>query len=138
METCFSLFSFFKTRQQLTLENFILQQQLAVLHRLAKRPQLTRTDRLFWIVLSRCWFHWSEALLIVQPQTVLRWHQRGFRLYWAWKSRGQGRGRPFIDPAVRDLIRNMSQANPLCPPRGFTGNCLSSTFISRKPLYPNT
>ena len=108
-----TLLSLLKTRQQLLLENLALRQQLAVLNRSIKRPQLTASDRTFWMVLSRIWRHWSETLLIVQPATVVRWHRRGFRWYWAWKSRRPRPGRPFIDPAVRDLIRNMSRANPL-------------------------
>lgn len=105
--------SFFKTRQKLFLENLALRQQLAVLNRSAKRPQLTPADRMFWVVLSRRWRHWSETLLIVQPETVIRWHGQGVRQYWAWKSRRQKLGRPSIDPAVRDLPQNMSQTNPL-------------------------
>lgn len=108
-----TLLSVFKTRQQLLFENLVLRQQLAVLNRSVKRPQLTRADRLFWVMVSRVWSHWSKALIIVQPQTVLRWHRQGFRLYWTWKSRSEKLGRPFIGPAVRDLIRTMSQANPL-------------------------
>ena len=54
-----------------------------------------------------------SPLVIVQPETVLRWHRQGFRLYWTWKSSEQKLGRPLIAPAVRDLIRNMSQTNPL-------------------------
>ena len=108
-----TLLSIFKTRRQLLFENLALRQQLAVLNRSVRRPQLTRLDRLFWVMVSRVWSHWSKALIIVQPQTVLRWHRQGFRLYWTWKSRSEKRGHPFIDPAVRNLIRTMSQANPL-------------------------
>jgi len=108
-----TLLSVFMTRRQLLFENLVLRQQLVVLNRSAKRPQLTRTDRLFWVMVAQVWSHWSKALIIVQPQTVLRWHRQGFRLYWTWKSRGEKLGRPFIDPEVRELIRNMSQANPL-------------------------
>ena len=54
-----------------------------------------------------------SPLVIVQPEMVLRWHRQGFRLYWTWKSSEQKLGRPLIAPAVRDLIRNMSQTNPL-------------------------
>jgi putative transposase len=108
-----TLLSIFKPRQQLILENLALRQQLAVLNRSSKRPQLTSSDRMFWVLLSKFWNHWAEALHIVQPETVLRWHRQGFRLYWRWKSRGQKHGRPFIDPAIKELIRNMSQANPL-------------------------
>ena len=108
-----TLLSVFKTRQQLLTENLVLRQQLAVLNRSVKRPQLSCYDRLFWVLVSRFWAHWSKALIIVQPQTVLRWHRQGFRLYWSWKSRKQKLGHPCIDPAIRNLIRTMSQANPL-------------------------
>lgn len=108
-----TLLSIFRAQPQLLIENLVLRQQLAVLNRSAKRPQLTRIDRLFWVVVSRFWSRWAEALLIVQPQTVLRWHRQGFRLYWTWISRKQKLGRPFIDPAVRNLIQTMSRANPL-------------------------
>ena len=107
------LLSVFKTRQQLLTENLVLRQQLAVLNRSVKRPQLSCYDRLFWALVSRFWAHWSKALIIVQPQTVLRWHRQGFRLYWRWKSRKQKLGHPCIDPAIRNLIRTMSHANPL-------------------------
>jgi len=108
-----TLLSIFKTRQQLILENLTLRQQLAVLNRSAKRPPLILSDRMFWVMLSGIWSHWAKTLLIVQPETVVRWHREGFRCYWAWKSRVQRRGRPSIDPEVRDLIRNMNRANPL-------------------------
>jgi putative transposase len=64
-------------------------------------------------VLSRIWRHWTETLLIVQPETVVHWHRRGFRYYWAWKSRVQRPGRPSLDPTIRELIRTMSRTNPL-------------------------
>ena len=107
------LLSIFKTREKLILENLALRQQLAVLNRSIKRPQLTRSDRMFWVLLSRFWSHWSETLLIVQPETVVRWHRQGFRRYWAWKSRVQRLGRPSINPTIKELIRTMSQVNPL-------------------------
>ncbi len=70
-----TLLPIFQTRQQLILENLTLRQQLPVLNRSAKRPSLTPSDRMFWIVLSRIWSHWFETLLIVQPETVVRWHR---------------------------------------------------------------
>ncbi len=108
-----TLLSLFKTRQKLNLENLALRQKLAVLNRSAKRPQLTPSDRMFWIVLSRIWSHWFETLLTVQPETVVRWHRQGFRQYWAWKRSVERLGRLSIDPEVRDLSRDMIQANPL-------------------------
>jgi len=63
-------------------------------------------------VLSRVWENWRSSLQVVRPETVVRWHRRGFRLYWAWKSRRRS-GRPMISTELRDLIRRMSCANPL-------------------------
>jgi hypothetical protein len=108
-----TILSILKSRQALVLENLALRQQLAVLNRSGQRPPLRPSDRMFWVMLSRIWSHWAKTLLIVQPATVVRWHREGFRCYWAWKSKVQRPGRPSIDPTVRDLIRNMSRANPL-------------------------
>ena len=69
-------------------------------------------DRLFWTWLCHLWPGWRHALVIVKPDTVLRWHRRGFRLYWRWKSRPRGPGRPRIPRAVQELIRQMCRANP--------------------------
>ncbi len=70
-----ALISVFKTRKDLVLENLAFRQQLAVFTRSVKRPSLTASDLMFWIVLSRIWRHWFETLLIVQPETVVRWHR---------------------------------------------------------------
>ncbi len=121
-----TLLSIFKTRQQLILENLALRQQLAVLNRLAKRPPLTPSDRMLWVMLSRIWSHWAKTLLIVQPETVVRWHREGFRCYWAWKSKVQRPGRPSSDPTVRDLIRRYCQLKPnLAPSTRGAGNLIS-------------
>jgi putative transposase len=108
-----TLASAFGSRQALALENLALRHQLGVLQRTAGKPRLQKTDRLLWVLLSRLWKDWREALTIVQPETVIRWHREGFRLYWRWKSRGRRRGRPRISKEIRDLIRQMSEANPL-------------------------
>jgi len=101
-----------RTHRELALENLALRQQVAVWKVRQPRPQLTATDRLFWVVLSRLWKNWRSSLQVVRPETVVRWHRQGFRRYWAWKSRHR-RGRPAIGTEVRDLIRRMSRANPL-------------------------
>jgi len=103
----------FRTRTVLALENLALRQQLIVLRRATRRPRLRREDRVFWLGLSRFWKEWRQALIIVKPETVVRWHRRGFRYYWAWKSRRCGDGRPAVAPEIRRLIRRMSQANTL-------------------------
>src|SRR5437879_7542126 len=107
-----TLRSTIRTQRELGLENLALRQQVAVWKVRQPRPQLTATDRLFWVVLSRLWMNWRSSLQVVRPETVVRCHRQGFRRYWAWKSRHR-RGRPAIGTEVRDLIRRMSRANPL-------------------------
>jgi len=103
----------FKKTFDLALENLALRQQLAIMKRSSKRPQLRPGDRLFWVVLSRLWSGWQDALIVVKPNTVVRWHRKGFKLFWRYKSRRKGPGRPPISPDVRNLIRRMAEANPL-------------------------
>jgi hypothetical protein len=97
----------------LALENLAFRQQLAILKRPKKRPQIRTKDRLFWIILSRFWNNWREALVIVKPDTVVRWHKKSFKIFWKLKSRQKGSGRPPISPETRDLILKMAAANPL-------------------------
>ena len=106
-----TLVSSVRERHNLALENLALRQQLAILKEKHPRPPLSRVDRLFWLFLSKYWADWREALHIVQPATVIRWHRQGFRYYWRWKSRR--RGRPSIQRELRALIREMSRENPL-------------------------
>jgi hypothetical protein len=102
-----------RTRVDLTLENLALRQQLAMLRRRSKRPQFGRLDRAFWVWLSNRWALWREALHLVRPETVIRWHRQGFRAFWTWKS-GRGRtGRPPVGSELADLVRTMALANPL-------------------------
>ena len=108
-----SLISAFKTRRSLALENLALRQQLAVLQRSVKRPRLSNVDRGFWVLLRRFWTDWARVLIIVKPETVVRWHRSGFKRYWTWKSRRRRPGRPGVAPEVRELIRDMCRANPL-------------------------
>ena len=82
-----ALISAFKARRELALENVALRQQLAVLRRSVKRPRLSKVDRGFWVLLRRIWTDWESVLVIVNPETVVRWHRCGFRRYWTWKSR---------------------------------------------------
>jgi len=87
--------SAFRTRDHLVLENLALRQQLSVLLVTAhRRPSLSDFDRAFWALLRRRWSGWKRALVIVQPETVVRWHRQGFKYYWRWKSRRDRSGRP--------------------------------------------
>ncbi len=72
-----------KTRRDLALEKLALRQQLAVFKRGRPRPRLNQGDQLFWVWLSRTWKDWTEALIIVKPETVIRWHSKGFKWFWA-------------------------------------------------------
>ncbi len=99
-------------KARLAVENLALRQQLAVLKQSVKRPKLRLRDRVFWVWLSRLWPNWRSVLAIVQPETVVKWHRQGFRLYWRWKSRSGKPGRPSIQREIRDLIRRMSRENP--------------------------
>src|SRR5215813_13913588 len=107
-----TLRSCLRTHRELALENLALRQQLAVWKARQPRPRLTAMDRMFWGLLSRLWRSWRDSLQIVRAETVVGWHRRGFRRYWAWKSRRRS-GRPVINIELRDLIRRMSRANPL-------------------------
>jgi putative transposase len=105
--------SVFRTRAALQTEVFALRHQLAVLHANApRRLRLKRSDRLLWVLLSRFWRDWGRCLQIVQPATVVAWHRTAFAWYWTRKSRRRP-GRPDVAAEIRDLIRRMSQANPL-------------------------
>ena len=116
MFLCSALFllvrSLIVPRMVLAVEILALRHQLAVLNRTAKRPQLRRRDRLFWIALSRLWQDWRSSLIIVKPETVVKWHRQGFQLYWRWQSKVRRLGRPQIDREIRDLISRISGENP--------------------------
>jgi hypothetical protein len=94
-------------RFHLALENLALRQQLAVLERSGNRPKLRQRDRVFWVLLSAIWHDWRSALMIVKPETVIRWRRQGFRLCRGWKSRSCKPGRPPIHEEIRILIRQM-------------------------------
>src|SRR5713101_1193770 len=107
------LASRFKSRGQLEAENLILRQQVNVLRRQSpKRPHLNNIDRLLFVWLYRWFPSILEALAIVRPETIIRWHRSGFRAYWRWRSCNRV-GRPKISVDLRKLIGEMSCANPL-------------------------
>ena len=103
--------TWFVSKSNLAAENLALRQQLAVMSQSIKRPKLRLRDRVFWIWLMRIWPKWRSALLIVKPETVIRWHRQGFRLFWRWKSQARSPGRPAVEPKIRALIRRMSKEN---------------------------
>ncbi len=101
-----------KPMWRLEAENATLRQQLIVLQRKAKgRPRLTNTDRWFLVFLYRWFPSILDVVMLIRPETLVRWHRSGFRLYWRWKSRRQI-GRPQIHEDLRALIKRMSAENP--------------------------
>ena len=127
---------FFRSRSDMALEILALRQQLAVLKRQRSRPPLNSGDRFFWTTLRRLWPGWTDVLLIVQPETVVRWHRAGFRLYWRWRSRPRG-GRPRIIQELRDLIGRLAQENPTGARPKFTRNCRSWALPWRNEPWPD-
>lgn len=111
-----ALRSSFRARHDLLLENLALRQQLATLVP-RRRRSLRRADRAFWVVLRRVWAHWRTVLVIVEPDTVVRWHRAGFRLYWARLSRRRTSGRPGLPKEVRALVRRMAAETTWGAPR---------------------
>jgi transposase InsO family protein len=107
------LVSPFRTRARLEAEIVLLRHQLNVLRRrVPSKPKLTVADRLLFVWLHRLFPSVLNAIAIVQPETIIRWHRTGFRLYWRWKSRSRG-GRPKVPMEIRRLIREMSLVNRL-------------------------
>ena len=101
-----------RSRASLELELIALRHQVTVLRR--QRPsrlQFWSADRLLWVWLYRIWPQVLNAMVLVKPATVVQWHRKGFQLYWRWQSRRPGR--PKMGTEIRDLIRRMTNANPL-------------------------
>src|SRR6201990_1187190 len=107
------LVSPFRTRVRREAEIVLLRHQLNVLRRrFPSKPKLVVADRLLFVWLYRLFPAVLNAVTIIQPETVIRWHRTGFRLYWRWKSRPRG-GRPKVPIEIRRLIREMSLTNRL-------------------------
>jgi putative transposase len=104
------LSAFFRSRNEQAIVELALRQQLATYALKGPKPRITSVDRTFWVFLSRIWSGWKENLVIVQPDTVVRWHRKGFRLYWRSISR-PGPGRPPISPEIQALIRRFANEN---------------------------
>jgi hypothetical protein len=85
-----------ESRTALQLENVALRHQITILQRSVKRPRLKACDRLVWVWLSRIWSDWRSSLVIVKPETVIRWHRQLFRMFWTGKIRRGKKGRPVM------------------------------------------
>ena len=108
-----AILRFFRGRRRLLLENLALRQQLAALKRRRPKPKLTTFDRLFWVLARKFWSGWKQALIVVTPVTVVRWHRAGLRWYWKLISKVHRQiGRRPISKGVRELIFRMVAENP--------------------------
>jgi transposase InsO family protein len=106
------LIRIFRSRRDLLLENLALRQQLDVMKQRYPRPQVSTSDKLFWVILRRLWPEWMHALILVRPETVVRWHRARFKLYWEWLSQRRVRaGRKCVSKDLRELIFRLVAEN---------------------------
>jgi putative transposase len=105
-----SALALFRSRENQALVELALRQQLAVYVHRHPRPRLSPLDRAFWVALSRVWPHWRSPLVVVRPETVIRWHRKAFRGYWRRISK-PGPGRPPISEETKILIVRMATEN---------------------------
>jgi len=136
------------SQADLRIENLALRQQLALLTAKRPRPRMSAVDRFFWVELRRIWPRWKELLVVIQPNTVVRWHRQGFRKYWTWKSRRRHVGRPGTTAEIRALARRMAAENPTWVAPRIHGELLMlgfdvsertiSRFMPRRPSDPES
>jgi hypothetical protein len=102
----------FRGHRELVMENLALRQRLVAFHR-TTRCRLRARDRFFWMVLARSWDNWRKALMVVQPDKLVRWHRDWLRRPWTRRSQPRHHGRPPIDQQIRTLVDKMANANLL-------------------------
>jgi hypothetical protein len=120
-----------RSRNQLIAENALLRQQLIVASRKVKRPVFKPHERGLMVLLSRIVRGWRDAVLLVKPETILRWHREGFRLFWKWKARKRKPAGSKISAEQIALIRQMAQENVLwgAEPGSVRRECLDHMII---------
>lgn len=121
----------FLPRHNLALEVAALRQQLAVFKQ--PRPRMRNPDWLFWILLNHFWPSWSNALILVKPETVISWHRAVFQRFWRWRSQRCTPGRPSISTEIRQLIRRMNANNPTWGAPRIHGELLQLGFAISEP-----
>src|SRR3989475_451379 len=121
-----------RDRGGLVAENVLLRQQLAVLTRpTRRRPRLRARDKLFWVLARVLHCDWRRYLVLVRPESVIRWHRQAWRLFWRWRSRGPI-GRPRLSAEVRELIATMAQDNPRWGSERIRGELLKLGLVVSK------
>jgi putative transposase len=103
--------NFFNSKIQLQLENIYFLKQLEILIRNNKKSEILTGDRFFFLTMKNIFLRWKENLVIIKPETVIKWHRIGFKLYWKWKSRNDG-GRSKIPQEQINLIKQIANKNP--------------------------
>src|SRR5215472_13119062 len=112
-----------RSKSELVAENALLRQQLIILQRLVKRPAYTKSDRMLLVLLARMVRTWKQVLFIVRPETLLRWHRQGFKLFWKYKSRAASL-KPRISQETVALIQEMARDNRLWGAKRIRGELL--------------
>ena len=133
--------AFFRSHNEQAIVELALRQQLATYNQKKTKPRITPLDRVFWVALLQFWPRWKRVLVIVEPDTVVRWHRKGFRLYWRWISK-RGPGRPPLTAEIQELIRlfaleNKWGARKIHAELGKLGFTVSLATVSRyMPKHP--
>jgi putative transposase len=111
-----------RSKSELRAENAFLRQQLIVLKRQVKRPVCTKADRILLVLLARVVRSWKQALVIVQPETLLRWHREAFRFYWKRKSKAHSHKPKVAAETITLRRRDGDEESASSVPSGFVGN----------------
>jgi hypothetical protein len=125
-----------RTRQELLAENAFLRQQLLVAARRIKRARFRASDRALLVALAAMFVHWRDALVLVKPETLLRWHRQGFKLLWTWRSKKKSKPGVRLASDVIQLIRRMATSNRLWGAERIRGELLKLGYSSRQEHHP--
>jgi putative transposase len=126
-----------RSKSELVAENAFLRQQLIIMRRQVKRPDCTKTDRMLLVLLARMVRTWKQALFIVQPETLLRWHRQGLRMFWKYKSRATTRTSKISAETVA-LIKEMARDNRLWGAERIRGELLKLGSVSASAPFRGT
>jgi putative transposase len=125
-----------RTKSELVAENALLRQQLIVASCKAKRPPIQPHERGLLVLLARLVPLWRDAVLLVKPDTVLKWHRAGFRLFWRRKSKTDARREPKLAPDLVALIRQMATSNVTWGSERIRGELLKlGIHVSKRTLH---
>ena len=130
-----NLLNFIKSHAQLQIENAYLHKQIEILIRSKNKVKLRKSDKIFMTIIMKLLSNWKKNLFVVKPETVIKWHRQGFKLFWKWKSRNNS-GRPKIDPRIRALIHQLAKENPLWGAPRIHGELMKlGYFVSEATVY---